>query len=84
MRGVWKYRAQVGLRPTVPAANGPVVHVGRDMGGEVCVWIDGDLEDTSMRAFRVFGTGQEIPADAVHVGSWIELPFVWHVYEVSA
>lgn len=83
MRGVWKYQTQAG-RAAAPMANGPVVLVGRDLSGEVCVWIDGDLSDSTLRAFRVFGTGQEVPPSAEHVGSWVEAPFVWHVYEVTS
>ncbi len=29
------------------------------------------------------GTGWDLPEGAVHVQSYISLPFVWHLYEVT-
>lgn len=46
------------------------------------VWLEVDTEaPLTNRAFRVFGTGHPIPGDAFHVGSLVDGPYVWHIYE---
>lgn len=50
------------------------------------LWAEVETEaETELRRFRVFGTGHEIPKERFvkHVASWVDAPFVWHLYEVS-
>ncbi len=49
-----------------------------------CLWADLDPTGTQeMRLFRVFGTGHALPQDCVHVGTWQDPPYVWHLYELA-
>ena len=84
MRTVYKYPLTLGKVVEVEALNGDVVHVGLDPTGEACVWIEGDANSPMLRWFYIFGTGHLIESPASHVGSFVDAPFVWHVYEVSA
>jgi len=56
---------------------------------EVWIEIQDDINEyggarTEHQELRVFGTGQQIPLQAQHVGSTLDGQFVWHVYRVSA
>lgn len=67
-----------------PIGSGTVVHVGCQAGvvDVVQVWTE-ETDDTMAhvgRRARVYGTGQAIPKDDVHLGSALAGPFVWHVY----
>lgn len=47
------------------------------------VWFEVDPEYiSSPKHFRIFGTGQEIPYSYKYLGSCMDDPFVWHLYEV--
>lgn len=80
MKTVWKYTINFAFT----ALTGPVVHVGLDPSGTPCVWIEGDPEKLMDRLFEVVGTGQRVPVDGTHVGSWVDGAFVWHLYERRA
>ena len=83
MRTVHKYPILPNATRGIEAMTGPVLLAGHDNRGEACVWIEGDPEmPMRRRIFGVFGTGYQIPDGAGHCGSWIEAPYVWHVYEM--
>lgn len=48
----------------------------------VWTWERGDTNALVKRKVQVFGTGHDVPADAVHVGSAHGSSLVWHVFEV--
>lgn len=54
-------------------------------GGVPTVWLEVATEKDPgpciRRQFRVYGTGHPISDYDIHRGSFIEGPFVWHVYE---
>lgn len=59
-----------------------IIHVGLDPTGRPCVWAK--VETTCPvieRALFVTGTGHEVPDGAVHLGSFNQESFVWHVWE---
>jgi hypothetical protein len=47
------------------------------------VWIEVDTSSSKNIPFKFYvrGTGHEIEENTYHVGSWIQSPFVWHLYE---
>ena len=59
-----------------------VLHVGYDPGGRPCVWAEVVPSCTSAydTFVRIVGTGEPVPEGADHIGTYIEGPFVWHVY----
>lgn len=68
-----------------------VRHVGVDPQGDgfvPCLWIEHRPGSTMRveRAFRFFGTGHQIPDDALVFHGSVVTPrgLVWHVYEVRA
>ena len=78
---VWRFR--LGSVAHMPRG-ARIVHVGTPEG-VLTLWaeVDPDAEKT-LRTFEVFGTGQHIPDHCVHLHTWIEGPYVWHLYEVPA
>lgn len=64
-----------------------VVHVGRDPEGRLCLWAE--LESCrpgspAQGVFRggIYGTGHPLPdpVERQHMGTFVEPPFVWHLY----
>jgi hypothetical protein len=74
-------------RPTdIPlGADSVVVHVGMQ-NGALYIWEEHN-EPKSLRIvarrYGVFGTGQKIPDGGQYVGTAIDGPFVWHLYELD-
>lgn len=54
-------------------------------GNAVEVWVAHTRPlDGRVVSLRIFGTGHPIPfGNAVHVGSTLSGPFVWHVYAIT-
>ena len=82
---VLKWNVPVDDRPHRIGA-GEVVHVGCQFGPEsVQVWTEESaLTRGSERRVRVFGTGQKVPFDALHLGSTVTSngAIVWHLFDV--
>ncbi len=77
---IFKY--PITLDDAIPMPDGVVVLVGLDPAGSVCVWVqhadpDGRKID---RDLFIVGTGHEVPQPANHLGSFVQGPYVWHVY----
>ena len=60
---------------------GKVVHVGHDPAGQACIWVDGPDDEARWRRFQLRGTGHQVGDNWTHVGTFVEGPFTWHVYE---
>lgn len=86
MKKVFKYPFHVTTSSTVYIPHGsPLRHVGLDPTGTPCVWaeVDPDAKPAPVQLF-VVGTGHPIPKEAVrHLGSFVQKPFVWHVYTTA-
>ena len=83
MTTIWKYPLTQAFSQDI-SKGARIVHAGKDPRGESCLWAEIDPDaDTEMRHFRVIGTGHIVPENAEHVGSYIDGPFMWHVYEVT-
>ena len=86
-RTIWKFPLEVMDEQTVPMPDGAkVLSVGLDADGALCVWavVDPDRPRVG-KSFRIYGTGNPVPADLSEVGflgTVLMPPFVWHVYGV--
>lgn len=80
MRTVYKYPEEDGrLRATV-SDNYKIVLVERQ-DHAMCVWIESETDvPKKVIEFFIYGTGDSIVEGDVHVASFQESPFVWHVY----
>lgn len=68
-------------QPIEAPADAKVVLIGAQ-GNRVCVWLEIETtKPTARRLFSMYGTGHPIPDSAVHVGSFQDGSFVWHIYE---
>lgn len=86
MRVIWKYSIAVADGPQsipIPAGSRIVHTAPQGALGVLSIWaLVEDLKAApSPRTFRVFGTGQTIPDGHVYVGTAVDHPFVWHVFE---
>lgn len=77
---IWKYPA---VDRVEMLALSEIVHIGFQ-GGALYMWAEVDPnQQTVVRRFGVFGTGQELPENARHLHTWFEGPLVLHLYEVT-
>lgn len=63
----------------------PVTVAATPDGRAVEFWAENYSENLSVkRWFRVFGTGHEVPVNAIYIGTASRTPagLVWHLYEV--
>jgi hypothetical protein len=82
MRTIFKYPVPVDdLMHTHSIPAGSVVcYVGQQ--GCPCIWIEVDTSmDRVERRFQIFGTGHPVPDGFIYVGTALDEPFVWHVFE---
>lgn len=83
MRVIWKFPLESYGRNTV---NMPclarVLHVGLDPQGNPCLWAEVDpTVEKADRQFYIVGTSHTLPPEArAFVGTFMQPPFVWHVY----
>lgn len=86
MRLVYKYK----LQPhKTKMKRGPIVHAEITEGLDVTVWVDCNSEERDIeRAFRIFGTGTEIPTEppSAYLYNHVKTVhqhdgYVWHLYE---
>lgn len=68
-----------GLPLTIPTV-GKVTHVGKDPNGAPCIWAEHEEGAPLTTEVWIFGTGHSIPPGWSHAGTFIDGPFVWHVY----
>lgn len=85
---IFKYPLQILNQQSieVPIAAGMrtrVIYAGLDPRGVPCVWVEVPSDKTALERITIFvvGTGNPVPAAAAHhVGSFVQGPFVWHIY----
>jgi hypothetical protein len=83
MDTIYKYPIEITDEQTlsIPAAFDPL-HVGLDPNGAPCLWcaVDSNRIKRDVKV-AVVGTGNHLPQDVKrHVGSFVQGPFVWHVF----
>lgn len=80
---IYKYPFKIEDAPQVELPCGhQILHVGLDPGGKPCLWalVSPDA-NTRMVQLYIVPTGGEEPAQASkHLGSFVQGPFVWHVF----
>lgn len=91
MKKVWKFDITAHAVPEQPdqfhfqmPKGAKVVHLGNDPQGRECVWIEFDsIQEFNLctRMFQIFGTGHLIPPLSTHLRSWVNGPYVWHLYD---
>lgn len=83
MKRIWKYRIQVTDEQRIEIPFGSVpIHAGLDPDGNPSIWYEVNPQETTIHV-RIFvvGTGDPIPYETnIHIGSFVQGPFVWHVY----
>jgi hypothetical protein len=85
MRTIWKYALSDMRNDVLMPQGGTVRHVAIQ-GGRPTLWAEVDSDaPMTMRHFRVFGTGFQLPRDMGYSNDYIgtvhENGLVWHVYE---
>lgn len=84
MNTVWKFPLEITDMQKIKMPVGAVVvHGGLDPFGVPCLWCQVDDQEYISRyeVIYIVGTGNPIPPDASrHLGSFVQGPFVWHVY----
>lgn len=88
-RVIYKYTiplGAMGMFDLSPRAQ--VKMVGIDpTSGAPAMWVEQDPSDVKVeRRFRIVATGEPIGGDGnfpsdIHVGTVIDAPYVWHIYE---
>ncbi len=83
-RSVWKFSLELAEVQVVPMPSGAqLLHVDMQ-GGTLNVWALVDpTADPEERKIAVVGTGHPAPSPgiAAYVGTAMDRPFVWHVFE---
>ena len=83
MKTIYKYSIKVTDKQEIQIpCNAKIIHVGLDPQGVPCLWAEVDTT-APMKPVSVFivGTGNPMPHVAhTHFGSFIQGPFMWHVY----
>lgn len=92
MRFIHKHVITTGPFPTVIdlPEGARVMHVGAQVvaglgdSGEIhkVIWVEVDTDKpVKPREFMIFATGSKVPDEWKHVGTLLDGPFVWHIYE---
>lgn len=83
-RTVWKYELTIDdeIDLFIPGGNPlRVVLIGLDPNGAPCLWAEVDPSARKVRRrLYIRGTGHAVPPSANHLGSFLQGPFVWHVF----
>lgn len=85
MRAIYRYVVPVDDQAHDLDLSGPIVHVASRNPRHVEVWAINGEHEPAERTFQVFGTGQTLPHNAVHVGTALPIArhdVVWHLFEL--
>lgn len=81
MRRVYKYEVMTTGDTVVPARAKLVHFAVIDLRAYAWFEIDDQEEHRVARRLQVIPTGGAIPTGGIHVGTTIDGPLVWHLYE---
>lgn len=79
---IYKYPIQIAGPQELKMPRGMTpLHVGLDPIGVPCIWAKVEPE-SEIHGYTVWvcGTGHDAPEDFLHIGTFIQGPFVWHVF----
>lgn len=83
MRTIHKYHLQLeGVQTVDMPLSAEILHVGLDPQGAPCLWAIVETEmPTDDVTIYIVGTGHPMPTGcSKHLGSFVQTPFVWHVF----
>lgn len=83
MKTIYKYPIKITeLQEIEMPEHANVLHVGLDPQGTPCLWAMVDaIESKELVSVFVVGTWNPMPFETLrHVGSFVQGPFVWHVF----
>ena len=82
MKTVWKFSFEIKdtIKIKLPAF-AEILHV-ETQGNFPAMWclVDDEAEYVE-KTFYLRGTGHEVEKNLVHISTWIDGPFVWHLFE---
>ena len=82
MRQVWKFPlAGGGETKILMPPNTKVVHFDMQFKQPHLWAVISSGKEWEERMFRIFGTGDDVPADWAYVATCLDPPFVWHLFE---
>ncbi len=83
MTTIYKFPLAVTDRQVVRMPHGARVLCAMNQHGNVTIWAEVNPNAlTEDRVFWIVGTGNPMPTAAlIYIGSVLQPPFVWHVYE---
>ena len=84
MTKIFKYPIKIQQKQEISVPIGVVpIHVGLDPTGEPCIWCVVEIgRPTIDMSIIIIGTGHEMPSEIkVHIGSFVQGPYVWHVFQ---
>lgn len=84
MRAVFRYVVPVNDEAHDIELAGPIVHVATRQYDLVEFWAEAGEQESTVRTFQVFGTGQAIPHNSAYVGTALagRGELVWHLFEL--
>jgi hypothetical protein len=86
MKTIWKYTVSGAVTEVLMPADAQILSI-QMQEARICMWALVDPERPKVsRTFRTRGTGWVIGSDetlGTHLGTVIDGPFVWHIFEVS-
>jgi hypothetical protein len=82
MKTIYKYPIQITDEQDLEIPHGYPLHVGLDPQGVPCIWFQVNTDHLKSKVkIHIIGTGNPIPDAAIfYIGSFVQSPFVWHVY----
>ena len=85
MTTIWKFDVPLtDAFPIAMPAGAKLLNVAEQSPSGLFLWAEVDPSQPKVdRFFRIIGTGQEfVPDGLVYVGTAMQPPFVWHLYEM--
>lgn len=80
---VWKWRLRIDDTQVLNMPKGAKVLWVAMQDGRACLWAEVDeYAPVEKRRIEIRGTGHPLPAPIDYLGSVIQGPFVWHIYEM--
>ena len=82
MKTIYKYPIEITNKQIIEMpCNYKLLHVGLDPEGNPVLWAEVYTSSpTALVPIYVIGTGHPVPEETKHIGSFVQIPFVWHVY----
>ena len=83
MQVVYKYPISISDAVTLKLPRGArIVHLGMDANNVPCVWalVDRYAGVSTPREFCISGTGAVVSDNKEYIGTFFDMPFVWHVF----